>query len=479
MRHNNFSMISGIEAIMEQLPALFWIVDEQSVVHYFNNAFKRWRKISDDKLGCTLDSLFPAEVIETHKKNNNMAFSTGSSIERIEEGVDMNGNLYVHRVHRFPVKGDSGHNLLGVYAVDISHQVQLEQDLEASNERYDYVSKAASEVIWEWDIVDDKVCRGDAYYKMTGCGECVHPMKRHIELIHALDRSRIVKSLKDALKHNKNFWQEEYRILCNDGAYHNIIDKGFIVRNKEGEPTKMIGAMDDVSLNRRLEQELIEKEGVKKKEIIKAIIEAQEKERAQISYELHEQLSQNLATCKLLLDGLHLPENKEEERIRLRSSMKLLHQTMNEIRSMSQQLNANAIRMVGLNGVMRDFTSNINRNSQVEVHLQYEGFTHSTALPKDVEVSAFRIFQEGLNNVIRHSGATQATVQLTKKSKWLILTIKDNGKGFDTLKTPKGLGFTNIINRVDYHNGTVSINSTKDQGCSLEVRLPIMNKNEG
>lgn len=217
-------------------------------------------------------------------------------------------------------------------------------------------------------------------------------------------------------------------------------------------------------------------EDVKKKEIIKAIIEAQEKERAQISYELHEQLSQNLATCKLLLDGLHFPETKEEERIRLRSSMKLLTQTMNEIRSMSHQLNASAIKMVGLVGVMRDLTYTVNQNWQVEVLLQCNGFSDTTVLPKDIEVSAFRIFQEGMNNVIRHSGATLVTVQLTKKHKWLILSIIDNGKGFDIASTSKGLGFTNIINRVDYHNGTVSINSSEGNGCTLEVRLPVVEK---
>jgi PAS domain S-box-containing protein len=475
MRQIEFNIRSSVESIMEHLPVLFWIVDESFVVLYFNNSFKRWMKITDDQLGCTIDNFFPAANIETHKEHNNAAFLNGSSTETIEEWIDLKGYRYVHKVHRFPVKDEQGKTLLGLYAVDITQQVQFEQELSTSNKRFQYVSRVASEVIWDWDIESDKVYRGDAYFKMTGFKECTYPMKAHIEQIHVKDRKRIVKSLQEALSSIKSFWHEEYKFLCKDGTYHEIIDNAYIVRGKDGKPAKMIGAMDDVSLSRRLEKELVEKEEAKKKEIIKAIIEAQEKERTQISYELHEHLSQNLATCKLLLDGLNLPESREEENIRLRSSMKLLHQTMNEIRSMSQQLNASAIRMVGLMGVMRDFTSNINLNSQVEVHLQCEGFTNSTALPKDIEVSVFRIFQEGLSNVIRHSGATQATVQLTKRSKRLILAIHDNGKGFDTSKTHKGLGFTNIINRADYHNGTVSINSTKGEGCSLEVMLPITN----
>lgn len=217
------------------------------------------------------------------------------------------------------------------------------------------------------------------------------------------------------------------------------------------------------------------KADVKKKEVIKAIIDAQEKERTQISYELHEQLSQNLATCKLLLDGLHLPESMEEEKIRLRSSMKLLMLTMNEIRHMCQQLNAAPLKMIGLVGVIGDMIAAINQNWQVKVQFHVNGLSRSTILPEDIELSAFRIFQEGMNNIIRHSGATHASVHLSRKNKSLSLSIKDDGKGFDPAFVKDGLGFTNITNRVQYHDGRVTIDSSPGNGCLLEVKLPLIN----
>lgn len=344
------------EAFIQHLPALAWITDEQFILHYYNEEFKRSFQLSENSIGSSFEQLYPFLQFTEYKKNHKKVFSSNTLLETIEEGIDGKGEKCVYKVYRFPISSIGNKKLLGAIALNITSQMKQQQELAAFKERFRYVEEA------------------------------------------------------------------------------------------------------------------------KKKEIIKAIIEAQEKERTQISYELHEQLSQNLATCKLLLDGLHFPETKEEERIRLRSSMKLLTQTMNEIRSMSHQLNANAIKMVGLVGVMRDLTSTVNQNWQVEVLLQCNGFSDTTVLPKDIEVSAFRIFQEGMNNVIRHSGATHATVQLTKKHKWLILSIKDNGKGFDTAITSKGLGFTNIINRVDYHNGTVSINSSEGNGCTLEVRLPVVEK---
>ena len=472
--HHQF--LPYFETFMKHLPALAWITDEQFIVHYFNGECKNSFQISGDKVGCSFEQLFPSTLFIDNKKISEQVFSLNKMLETIEEGVDGKGEKCVYKVYRFLISSNESKKLLGAIALDITGLLKQQQELESFKEYFRFVNKAISDSIWDWDIVVDKVYRGEGYSNLSGSSNISFSMEQHFQYIHIKDRKKVVKSLEDALENRKDYWQEEYRCLSKDGTYRDIIDKGYIIHNKEGKPVRMIGAMEDVSQNRRLEKVLIEKEEAKKKEIIKAIIEAQEKERTQISYELHEQLSQNLATCKLLLDGLHFPETKEEERIRLRSSMKLLTQTMNEIRSMSHQLNANAIKMVGLVGVMRDLTSTVNQNWQVEVLLQCNGFSDTTVLPKDIEVSAFRIFQEGMNNVIRHSGATQATVQLTKKHKWLILSINDNGKGFDVATTSKGLGFTNIINRVDYHNRKVSICSSEGNGCTLEVRLPVMEK---
>jgi two-component system sensor histidine kinase UhpB len=461
----SFLIPSHFEAFMKHLPALAWISDEQFVIHYFNEEFKSSMKVSDDKLGRSFEELLPAEMVAQYKKNNDLTFSTNSLLETIEEGIDRKGRKCIYKIYRFPLNSIHNKKLIGGIALNITDQIKQQRELAASNERFMYVNKATSDAIWDWDIEADKIYRGEGYAKLLGSYDNELSMKQHFQFIHIKDRKKIAKSLETILESNKDYWQEEYRFLCKDGTYHNIVDKGYIVRNQAGNPVRMIGAMEDVSQNRRFE-----------KEIIKAIIDAQERERTQISHELHEQLSQNLATCKLLLDGLHFPEIKEEERIRLRSSMKLLMQTMNVIRSMSHQLNANAITMIGLIGVVRDLTSTVNQNWQVEVLLECNGFSSSTSLPKDVEVSAFRILQEGMNNVIRHSGATQAIVQLTKKNKWLTLIIKDNGKGFDEAATPRGLGFTNIINRVEYHNGTVSIVTSEGNGCALEVKLPVSEK---
>ena len=458
----SFLTPSHFEAFMKHLPALAWIADEQFVCHYFNEEFKSSFKVSDDKLGCSFEKLLPAEMVPQCKKNNEVAFLSNTLLETIEEGINRRGEKYTFKVYRFPLNSIHNKKLIGGIAINITDQIKQQRELTASNERFMYVNKATSDAIWDWDIVADKVYRGEGYAKLTDSSDGQLSMKQHLQNIHLKDRRKITKSLESVLESNRNYWQEEYRFLCKDGTYHNIIDKGYIVRDQAGKPVRMIGAMEDVSQNRRLE-----------KEMIKAIIDAQERERTQISYELHEQLSQNLATCKLLLEGLHYPDTSEEEKVRLRSSMKLLTQTMNVIRSMTHQLNANAITMIGLIGVMRDLTATLNQNFQVEVLLQCNGFSDATSLPKDIEVSAFRILQEGMNNVIRHSGATQAVVQLTKKNKWLSLMIKDNGKGFDEAATPKGLGFTNIINRVDYHNGTVSIVTSEGNGCTLEVKLPI------
>jgi two-component system sensor histidine kinase UhpB len=86
---------------------------------------------------------------------------------------------------------------------------------------------------------------------------------------------------------------------------------------------------------------------------------------------------------------------------------------------------------------------------------------------------AFRIIQEQVQNIIKHSGATQACIAIHKKRKILDINIEDNGKGFDLANTKKGLGLTNIINRAEYYGGNAVINTRPGKGCKFSVSLPI------
>src|SRR5215467_2944578 len=180
---------------------------------------------------------------------------------------------------------------------------EIEDELKKSNERYDYVTKATSDAIWDWDIQTDTIFRNESFKLLFGHENVRSTIQFRLDHIHPEDRDRIRESLKASLETNAERWQAEYRFECADGNYKTVLDKGFIIRDDKGAAVRMIGAMQDVTQQRQLQLQLKNEEQRKKTEIMKAIIDAQERERYEISHELHDNVSQILTTCKLLLEA--------------------------------------------------------------------------------------------------------------------------------------------------------------------------------
>ena len=179
----------------------------------------------------------------------------------------------------------------------------IEDELKKSNERYDYVTKATSDAIWDWDIQTDTIFRSESFRLLFGYENMRSTIQFRLDHIHPQDREGIQNNLKTALESNTERWQGEYRFECADGNYKTVLDKGFIIRDEKGNAIRMIGAMQDVTEQRQLQLQLKKEDQQKKTEILKAIIDAQEKERYEISHELHDNVSQILTTCKLLLEA--------------------------------------------------------------------------------------------------------------------------------------------------------------------------------
>ena len=126
---------------------------------------------------------------------------------------------------------------------------ELTTALEESNKRYEYVNKATSEAIWDWDIMTGEVFYGDGFNKLFGYDTTKLPMKFNIweKRIHPEDHERIATSLDSFLISDLNNWNQEYRYFKADGSFVFVSDKAFIIRNENGNAIRMIGSMQDIS----------------------------------------------------------------------------------------------------------------------------------------------------------------------------------------------------------------------------------------
>lgn len=346
---------------------------------------------------------------------------------------------------------------------------EIEYELKKSNERYNYVTKAISDAIWDWDIQTDTIYRSESFKSMFGHDNILSTMQFRLDHIHPDDREKIQQSIKTALESNIERWQGEYRFECADGSYRTILDKGFIIRDGKGTAIRMIGAMQDITEQRELQIQLKKEEQRKKTEIMKAIIDAQEKERYEISHELHDNVSQLLTTCKLLLEAAKTQHGGNKY---MEQSIQNLQKAIDEIRSISHRLNPATLQYVGLRGAIDDLVTNINNTGKVQISFS-SSLQPDAKISQEVQLAIFRIVQEQVTNILKHSDAKKVSIILNESGKILKLTISDDGKGHDLQTKKHGLGLKNIFNRAEFYKGTTEISSEPGKGFTLRVEIPL------
>lgn len=343
------------------------------------------------------------------------------------------------------------------------------EEYRLANERYDIVANATHDLIWDWDLETNEIYRDPkGLWKVYGIkkNETIKHINDWLERVHCEDLPRVQNViLKIVNAKDENIFDVEYRFKRENGDYAYIYDRGYILRNKEGRAYRMIGAAQDVTEKKRLEEELLNQQ----KAITQATISTQEKERTEISKELHDNVNQVLTTTKLYLDlAIANPELKDEL---IAKSSKNIINAITEIRKLSQSLMIPSLEDLGLMDSIEDLVESINATKKIHAVFVHEKIDESV-LNENQKLTLFRITQEALNNIVRHANATRTTIELTNNKNRVQLTIKDNGKGFDSFSSKKGAGLNNIRNRVYLLSGQLTINTRPGKGCTLVVELP-------
>jgi len=202
------------------------------------------------------------------------------------------------------------------------------------------------------------------------------------------------------------------------------------------------------------------------KEQFNLIVDGQEKERKRIARELHDGLGQLLSTIHLSLSSMDV-QNKQ-----VNSSLHLMDQAISDVRNISHNMMPNALISSGLVPALEDMIHRINSSGKVRAN-----FSSRVNLETDenIAVAIYRITQEVVNNTLKHSMATELSLNIESVDSKIQLNISDNGKGFETKgsKENDGLGLKNIHSRVDLLGGQIDIMSEPGEGTQFKIILPI------
>lgn len=219
-----------------------------------------------------------------------------------------------------------------------------------------------------------------------------------------------------------------------------------------------------------LQQELNDERNRNKNEIALEVFNAQERERKKIGEELHDNINQLLGVVKLYIE--HAQVNPAAQGEMLKKSSEYLKQVINEIRGLSKSLVSPTLNDLGLIESIKELIDSILKIRNIQIDIHKDGFSEDE-LSDIQKLMVYRITQEQLNNILKHSKAEHVDIAFSRKGAEVHLTIEDDGVGFDTRLVKSGLGLKNIRHRLELFNGRMRIISSPEQGCKLEAMFEI------
>lgn len=232
--------------------------------------------------------------------------------------------------------------------------------------------------------------------------------------------------------------------------------------NYQGE-LAVLGTIIDIT--QKVEEEM---------RINKAVTHMQEMERQEIGMELHDNVKQILAASLLNMDYAQMCMDDPEMAVGvIEKAKKYMGEAIHELRRISHQLAPSIDSTLLLEEKIWSLISTMNVANSLKVNLQIDAFPKS--LDNDLQLAIYRIIQEQFSNILKYAKASEATISVTESNSQIIMTIKDNGQGFDIESKKIGIGLENIRRRAQVYNGKVTIDSSVGNGCELKVSIPQLN----
>lgn len=263
-------------------------------------------------------------------------------------------------------------------------------------------------------------------------------------------------------------------LLNHPGSPRWIIATLFPVKSKSDEILEVILVLQDISESKKAEEKINESYQAIR-ELTSYLQNIREEERKHIAREIHDELGQLLTVLKMDASWLNkkLSTPTEDIKEKMEDLLQTIDKTVKTVRRISSELRPTLLDDIGLTAAIEWHAEEFEKRSGIQVELQVP---ENIAVPDDVKIGLFRIFQESMTNVARHSGARKVTVFLKQDEQSIVMRITDDGKGYDnTIKGTKTLGVLGMKERTLMMGGEYHIHGVKDQGTTIEVIIPAKN----
>jgi signal transduction histidine kinase len=253
-----------------------------------------------------------------------------------------------------------------------------------------------------------------------------------------------------------------------NGSFHWYHVRMFPISKGDNNIYGLMLAVSDITEEKLMEQKLLDQKVQEQKKITRAVLQAQEIERNKIGQELHDNVNQILSTIKLYLGMVEKDQANRNDLIE--KSKEFIDVTIAEIRLLSRK-QVTPQKPFELKELIEELIKDLNENTGVTTKFHCRVTAH-LSIDEDLKLNIYRIVQEQVSNILKYASASQATISINENNSTVYISIIDNGKGFDPAIKRKGIGISNIINRIESYNGDIIIESRPGKGCKVEIRIP-------
>ena len=469
-----------LRVMADTLPALVAYVDSDQRYRFQNAAYRKWFGVPREKSrGRFIKEIIGERMYERVQPCVEEALSgrtTSLEVETPRPG----GQMGVLQATLVPDANEDG-KVLGFYvlAYDITDRKRAEVALGKSEERLRQLLESTRVIPWEADARTWRFTYvGPQAVKILG-----YPLEQWYEdgfwaeHIYPEDRVSAIEFCETSSRLSKEY-EFEYRMVSSTGAavwLHDLVG----VEKENGVPVTLRGFMVDITERKQAEEALRESTAALRRshaqiqQLAGKLIAAQEEERKRVARELHDDINQKLAALAISLSkmkqGLDPAEGVHDQVTELQRRTTEL---TDDVRRLSHRLHPAIMEHVGLVAALKSYCAQFSNNAGISIQMNVPEALKPVS--PDVALCLYRVTQESLQNISKHSGAREACVTLTQADGDLRLLVSDTGVGFDVQQEQgtKGLGLISMKERVRLVGGTLLLESRPGTGTELEVRVP-------
>lgn len=357
--------------------------------------------------------------------------------------------------------------------LDITERKRTETALRESEERLTLAFAGAQEGVWDWNLETGAVVYSPRWKQMLGYdGDSDREIEPHVSawerLLHPDDRL-LADELNESVKRGARTYEGEFRLRHKDGHYVHVLSRGYPVRREPGGPAvRIVGTHFDLTERKAAEAERA------RTELLARLVFAQEDERRRISRDMHDRFGEQLTVLARRIALLKDACDGQKE----------LHSDIEALEALSQQLDLavdhlvwelrpTALDDLGLRAALENYVHDWSKRVRIAAQVHTSGLLDDR-LPSEVETALYRIAQEALTNVAKHSRAKSVDVILERRSDHVLLIVEDDGVGFEAEEAPtreRGFGLLGMHERATLVGATLEIESAAGQGTTIIVRM--------